>query len=261
MRAVNLIPADLRRAGSAGGRSGTGTFVVLGALALLVAMVTLLTLANRTVADKQARVTVVEQQAAAAESRTANLKAYTEFSALSKQRTETVKSLAASRFEWAHAMSDVARVLPSNAWLSSIRATVTPGASVDGAADPLRQALAVPAIELAGCTTSQANVARIVANLRAADGVKRVSLSSASKSEVATGSSNTTTDSGSAGTGGDCTQGNAQRPKFSLTVFYDAPATPAAATPTTTTTTPATTASGTASTAGSSSTATGSTGG
>jgi hypothetical protein len=125
----------------------------------------------------------------------------------------------------------------------------------------MRQSLAVPAIELAGCTTSQASVARIVADLRAADGVKRVSLSSANKSDVvvAATTSRSTTDSGSAGAGTDCTQGNANRPKFSLTIFYDAPANPATATPTTTT--PVTTASGTSTTAGSTSTPTSTTGG
>jgi Tfp pilus assembly protein PilN len=241
MRAVNLIPADLRASRSGGGRSGIGALVVLGVLALLVAMVSVYTLAGRAVSNKQAHLTAVEQQAAAAEQRTTNLKAYIEFSTLSKQRAETVKSLAASRFDWAHAMSDVARMLPSNAWLSSMRATVTPGVNVDGAADPLRQALAVPAIELAGCTTSQANVARVVADLRAADGVRRVSLSSANKSDTAGATSSKATEAASAGTAGDCTEGNSHRPKFSLTLFYDAPAAPAAAasaTPTTTSTAP-----------------------
>jgi Tfp pilus assembly protein PilN len=245
MRAVNLIPSDLRATRSGGAsRSGNGAVIVLGVLALLVVMVSAYTLVGRAVSDKQARLTAVEQQAAAAEQRTANLKAYTEFSTLSKQRTETVKSLAASRFDWAHAMSDVARVLPSNAWLASMRATVAPGVSVDGASDPLRQALPVPAIELSGCTTSQANVARIVADLRAADGVRRVSLSSANKGEASAASSSTTTEAASAGAGGDCTQGNSHRPKFSMTLFYDAPAAAAAtgsAASTTTSTAPAVT--------------------
>jgi len=259
MRAVNLIPADAR-GGRSGGRSGNGAFVVLGVLALLVAMVTLYTLVSRSLSDKQSRLATVEQQATAAEQRAGNLKAYTAFSALSKQRTETVTSLAASRFDWAHAMTDVARVLPRTAWLSSMRATVTPGVSVDGASDPLRQSLAVPAIELAGCTTSQANVARIVASLRAADGVKRVSLSSANKSESATSAANSTTDGAGASGGGDCTAGNSHRPKFSLTLFYDAPPAPSGAA-TATTTTPATGASGTAANAPATSTATSSNGG
>jgi Tfp pilus assembly protein PilN len=259
MRAVNLIPVDAR-GGRSGGRSGNGAFVVLGVLALLVAMVTVYTLVSRSLSDKQARLATVEQQAAAAEKRAGNLKAYTEFSTLSKQRTDTVKSLAASRFDWAHAMTDVAHVLPHNAWLTSMRATVTPGVSVDGTSDPLRQALAVPAIELAGCTTSQANVARIVATLRAADGVKRVSLSSANKSESSTTAGNSTTDGAGASGGGDCTAGNSQRPKFSLTLFYDAPAAPSGAA-TTTTTSSATAASGTAANAGGPSTATSSNGG
>jgi Tfp pilus assembly protein PilN len=240
MRAVNLIPSDLR-VGRSASSGGIGAYVVVGALALLVAMVSLFTLSNRTIADKQAQLTTVENQAAAAEKRTGDLQAYSTFSTLSKQRADTVKSLAGSRFDWAHAMTDVARVLPKDAWLATMRATVAPGVSVDGAADPLRQSLNLPAIELTGCTTSQANVARIVADLRAADGVRRVSLSSANKSDAPAATSGTT-DTASAGTGGDCTQGNASRPRFSLTLFYDAPAAPAAsgaaaaAAPSTTTT-------------------------
>ena len=222
MRAVNLIPSDLR-VGRSAGSGGIGAYVVVGALALLVAMVSLFTLSSRTIANKQAQVTTVEQQAAAAEKRAADLQAYSQFSTLSKQRTDTVKSLAGSRFDWAHAMTDVARVLPKDAWLSTMRATVTPGVSVDGTPDPLRQSLSLPAIELTGCTTSQANVAKIVADLRAADGVRRVSLSSANKADAAPGTTGTT-EAANAGGGGDCTQGNAHRPRFSLTLFYDAPA-------------------------------------
>jgi Tfp pilus assembly protein PilN len=235
MRAVNLIPTELRGAGRAPGRTGVAPYVVLGALALLVAMVCVYTLTNRTIGTKRAEAASVEAQATAAEARTHTNATFAQFAELTVQRTQTVKSLAASRFDWAHALAEVARVLPSDAWLNSIRATVTPGASVDGTADPLRASLSLPAIELTGCTTSQANVARVVADLRRADGVKRVSLSSAAKSEANAGAtSSSTTDAASADAGGDCTQGKSTRPKFSLTLFYDAAAVPSATTATTT---------------------------
>jgi Tfp pilus assembly protein PilN len=242
MRAVNLIPSELRGGGRAPGRTGSAPYVLLGALALLVAMVGVYTLTTRAIGAKRADVASVEAQATAAEARTHTNASFAKFAELTVQRTQTVKSLAASRFDWAHALAEVARVLPSDAWLSSIRATVTPGASVDGTVDPLRASLTLPAIELVGCTTTQANVARVVADLRRADGVKRVSLSSAAKSEATAGvTSSTTTDAASASADGDCTQGKSTRPKFSLTLFYDAPAVPAAATATGSTSTGSTT--------------------
>jgi len=276
MRAVNLIPAELRGGGRAPSRTGIAPYAVLGVLALLVVMASAYTLTTRSLGSKRTQVATLQEQAAAAEARSASNQSYTDFSQMATQRSQTVKSLAASRFDWAHAIAEVARVLPHDAWLSSIRATVTPGVSVDGAPDPLRQSLPVPAIELSGCTTSQANVARVAAGLRRADGVKRVSLSSAKKNAATTGQSATSSsDAASAGTSSDCTQGNSTRPKFSLTLFYDAPATPAGAAPATgatptgstpagTSTTPAggttttgSTPSGTAATAGSAPTTTG----
>jgi Tfp pilus assembly protein PilN len=248
MRAVNLIPAELRGGGRAPSRTGIAPYAVLGVLALLVVMASAYTLTTRSLGSKRTQVTTLQEQAAAAEARSASNKSYTDFSQMAAQRSQTVKSLAASRFDWAHAIAEVARVLPHDAWLSSIRATVTPGVAVDGSPDPLRQSLPVPAIELSGCTTSQANVARVVAGLRSADGVTRVSLSSAKKTDSATGAKSAQTEAASAGSASDCTQGNATRPKFSLTLFYDAPATPAAATASATTTATGSTPAGTSTT-------------
>jgi Tfp pilus assembly protein PilN len=258
MRAVNLIPAELRGGNSAPSRTGIAPYAVLGVLALLVVMATAYTLTTRSLGSKKAEVASVEQQAAAAEARTNSNQSYTEFSALSSQRTETVKSLAASRFDWAHALAEVARVLPHDAWLSTIRATVAPGVSVDGTPDPLRQSLTLPAIELSGCTTSQANVAKVVADLRRADGVKRVSLSSASKAE--NGGATGAVDSGSSGGDGDCSQGKNTRPKFSMTLFYDAPTVPSATGTAATATAGATGATGTTTTGSTGTTTTGATG-
>jgi Tfp pilus assembly protein PilN len=213
MRAVNLIPRDERRASGGSGRSGGGAYAVLALLALAVLMAGAWAHLGTTARTKQANADRVEAQAATAESKASGLKVYTDFAKLSQSRKETVRQLASSRFDWPHALRDVARTVPANAWVISLRATVSPNVSVDGTADPLRQALAVPAIEVTGCAKTQADVARSLAAMRQIDGVDRVSLSS-STSTAATGSK----------TGGACGEtAPAGSPQFSMTVFFDAP--------------------------------------
>jgi Tfp pilus assembly protein PilN len=216
MKAVNLIPADERRGGGAGG-SGLATYVLLGALAIIVAVGAAYTLANRTISDHRRELADVQTRAQAAANEAQALQAYTSFTALREKRSETVRSLATSRFDWSHALHEVARTMPSNAWLIAMRATVTPSTAVDGGVtDPLRAAVATPAIEIVGCTTSQAKVANVISSLRRADGIQRVSLSSTERLEASGASS---TSSG----GGDCRNGNARFPKFSMTLFFNAP--------------------------------------
>ena len=55
-----------------------------------------------------------------------SLNAYTDFAALRVKRDETVKQIADSRFDWAHALSEVARTVPKDAWLVSLDGTVKP---------------------------------------------------------------------------------------------------------------------------------------
>jgi Tfp pilus assembly protein PilN len=220
MRAVNLIPVEDRRGGSATG-SGLGSFIALGVLAIVVAMSGAYTLANRSVAQKRTELASVHARVQAAEAQAEQLSSYTSFAALRQKRTDTVRSLAASRFDWSQALHEVARTIPSNTWLTSLRGTVAPGIALEGGSnDPLRSAIASPAIEIVGCTTSQANVAAVMSGLRRIDGVQRVSLSSAARLG---GGADT---SGGGDAGGDCRHGNAHYPQFSMTLFF---ATPSAA--------------------------------
>jgi len=164
---------------------------------------------------------------------------YTGFTALRQKRTETVRSLATSRFDWSHALHELARTIPSNAWLTSLKGTVTPGVSIDGGStDPLRASLQNPALEVVGCTTSQADVSKVISSLRRVDGVERVSLSSSQKLEQAAAGGS----SGSGGSGGasdgDCRNGNAHYPQFSMTLFFATPTSPSGAQTASATTTP-----------------------
>jgi Tfp pilus assembly protein PilN len=216
MRAVNLIPAEDQR-GLRGSGSGLGSYIILGILALAVAASAATALTSRSLAERRDELASVQARTRTAEAEVQRLANYTGFSSLRQKRAETVRSLAASRFDWSHTLHEVARTMPSDAWLTSLRGTVAPGISVEGGSDdPLRSSVAAPALELVGCTTSQGDVARVISSLRRVDGVQRVSLSSSQKLDNSSG-----TGSGSSN-GGDCRHGNLRFPEFSMTLFFSA---------------------------------------
>jgi Tfp pilus assembly protein PilN len=253
MRAVNHIPTDQQRgAGGAAGRSGGGAYILLGALALIVVMASAYVLAAKKVDDKKAEVASVTQQATAAEAKAQALTSYTKFAALRIKRVDTVTQLAASRFDWSHALREVARVLPANAWLTTMTGTTSP--TVAGGGSGLRAALQVPAIEIAGCTTSQASVAKMMARMRLINGVQQVTLSSSDKG-ADTGSTTSAAAGEAGGASGDCRNGHSHFPMFNIVVFYDATSGVPATTSATTQTAAATTSSTTPSSSTPSSTA------
>jgi Tfp pilus assembly protein PilN len=227
MRAINLIPDEERRgAGGSAGRSGGAVYVLLGALAAAVVLTALYVTSTTKVDERRAELARVEQQTAAAQSQAAALAAYTTFATMRQTRVDTVRSLATSRFDWSHALREVARVLPAGTALSCINGTVTgtvssAGGCSAGDASQLRQALAVPALELSGCTTSNKAVADLISRLRQIDGVQRVSLASAAKPDGAPGAAGASPDAVSC-KGGD------QAPTFALVVFFTPGAGPAA---------------------------------
>lgn len=240
MKAVNLIPQDARKGGRAkigpGLSSGMGAYVLLAALAVAVLMAGAWAVTGKQLSDNKADLARVEQEAQVAEAKVSSLAPYKEFAALSASRVETIGGLVNGRFDWSHGLREVARVVPANIDLVSLVGTVSPTSSAGGSSGgggagggSLRAALPVPAIDLIGCARSQSHVARLLARLRAVDGVQRVSLSSSEKTD--TGSLSDT----------DC-RANVKMPQFQLTVFFqpkDGIVPQAAATATSTTTAPA----------------------
>jgi hypothetical protein len=227
MRAVNLIPAEERRGGGGGG-SGIGSYVVLGVLAIIVAASAAFTLSNRTISDHRHELAEVQARAQASADEAAALGGYTTFSSLRQKRSETVRSLASSRFDWSRALHEIARTIPADAWLTSMRGTVSPSATVDGgASDPLRSALPAPAIELVGCTTTQDKVASVISSLRRVNGVQRVSLSASAKTDADASAAV----SSSSGGDSDCRHGSSHFPQFSMTLFFATPSTTPGKTP------------------------------
>lgn len=180
MRAVNLMPRD-SRAMSSGSGSGAGVYVLLAGLGALVVLATLWALAGKQVDDRAAELTVVNAKAAAAEKRAGDSAAYVAFAKLANDRVLTVSTLSATRFDWAHAMREVSRVLPADVWLSTM--TGISGA-VEAAPTPSASAAPAPTVTLQGCTRSQAKVARLLARLRTIDGVRKVSLKISEKPDA-----------------------------------------------------------------------------
>jgi Tfp pilus assembly protein PilN len=226
MKAVNLIPTEERRGGSAGGRSAAPAYAVLGVLAVLVVMAAAWALTGKTVNDRRSQLADVEQQATAAEAQANKLASYSTFSDLRKKRADTVASIARSRFDWAHVMHEIARVIPTDAHLTSLAGTVSPTAQAPsgaGQALQLRGSNPGPAIDIVGCANSQANVSRMLSRLRLIDGVEHVTLAESAKNDTATGATGA-----SASDSGECRY-NDRIARFDVLIIFAAPPAVAAA--------------------------------
>jgi Tfp pilus assembly protein PilN len=224
VRAVNLIPVDQRRGAGGPGRSGGAVYFVLGGLALLLIAATVYALTANQVSSRKDELAKLQSETQVAQTQASALAPYRKFAALKQARLQTISSLARSRFDWEQVMRKLAVVIPSDVWLTSLVGTVSPDVAVESNASGgasgdsgLRGAMPVPAVELTGCTTGQAQVSRFMSSLRVIDGVSRVSLASSEKSDTAgsSGSSNTTS-TGST----DCRNGSTEYPQFDLVVFF-----------------------------------------
>jgi hypothetical protein len=257
MRAVNLIPAGQRSGSTVGaGHSEGGAYAVLAVCAGLAALALLYGMARRDISSRRTKVATVTAQAAQAQAAAGALAPYTNFVSLREQRTQAVAALVGSRFDWAHAIHELGRVLTAQTSISSLTGTIAaatvagaPGAAASSAA-PASAAPAsaspattpasatgttaattagtsatvtsatppgsVPTFTLVGCATTQPAVAKMLGRLRLIDGVSEVALQSSTKSAS----------SGGAAAGSTCPGGD---PAFTVLVTFDAlPVAPAA---------------------------------
>jgi Tfp pilus assembly protein PilN len=185
-----------------------GAYVVLAVLAVMVAMTGAWAMAKGRLADTRTELVRVQTQASSAEAKAAALKPYVDFAALPTARIDTIGGLLDARVDWSRNLRDLGRVIPRNVSVTSLVGTASPDAKVEGGGgQSLRGASAGPAIDLVGCARTQAQVADLLIDLRAIDGVERVSLASSDKSD-ATAANDT-----------EC-RANDQMPQFMLTIAY-----------------------------------------
>jgi Tfp pilus assembly protein PilN len=238
VRAVNLLPTDLRGASSrataergAGPEAtgGAGAFVVLGVLAACVAGAAGYVLTENTIKQRSADLAEVTARQQALQAQATQLKPFADYDQMAKSRVQTVRDLAGSRFDWEQALRDLSRAVPADISLTELNGDISDGAG--GGGSTLRSALKAPAVTLKGCAPGQTQVARLMARLRDVDGVTRVSLSS-SASEKIDGQESAATEreqriSQPCGVG--------KRPKFEIVLFFEKAAAAVGTTPTTST--------------------------
>jgi hypothetical protein len=217
MRAVNLLPSDLRGAAPKPARGarpepvqGIGAYVVLGALALCVAAFAGYVITTNGIKQREADLETVKLRTSAATAKAAALKPYADFQALASTRVETVRGLAAARFDWERALRDISHAVPADVKLAGLSGDMgLPGTAGSGG-DPLRGSIQAPAITMTGCAPTQTRVARMMARVKGVDGVTRVSLS---KSEAVASSAGSTS--------GESPCSGANPATFSLVVFFE----------------------------------------
>jgi Tfp pilus assembly protein PilN len=175
MRPVNLIPAEERPGGRRPLRAGPLAYLLVGALAAAVIALTALVVTENQISDRQAEVAQLQAEGQSIEARAQELAPYTQFAAVREQRLETVTGLADSRFDWRRVLNELSLLLPTNIQLTSLAGTASPEVGLSGGAGVgMRSQIAGPALELAGCGTSQTAVAGFVEALKDIDGVTRV---------------------------------------------------------------------------------------
>ena len=63
----------------------------------------------------ESQLAALHLQASQEQSQAARLTSFTQFQALAQQRADTVRQIAASRFDWHGALADLSKVMPANA--------------------------------------------------------------------------------------------------------------------------------------------------
>jgi Tfp pilus assembly protein PilN len=230
MRPVNLIPSEQRHGSESPLRTGPLPYLVLGGLVALLVGVALLVVTSNQISERKSEIVTLKHEDRLAQKKAERLASYVQLAQLRQQRTETVNSLADSRFDWERVMRELSKVLPADVWLTRLNASASPeaasGSSSETSGSGLRSSVAGPALEIGGCADGQDGVAGFVTALKEIDGVTRVGVES---SALPTEESSSESGGGSEGGGGsDCRTRNFIA-QFELVVAFDAAPVPTSA--------------------------------
>ncbi|HET7510603.1 MAG TPA: PilN domain-containing protein [Solirubrobacterales bacterium] len=231
MRPVNLIPPEQRHGSESPLRTGPLPYLVLGGLVALLIGVALLVVTNNQISERKSEIVTLKHEDRLAQKKAERLASYVQLAQLRQQRTETVNSLADSRFDWERVMRELSKVLPSNVWLTTLNASASPEAASNSSSEGsgsggLRSSVAGPALEIGGCADGQDGVAGFVTALKEIDGVTRVGVES---SALPSGESSSESGEGSEGGGESDCRTRDFIAQFQLVVAFDAAPVPATA--------------------------------
>lgn len=167
MRAVNLIPEELRPRipGDGDPRVAYG---VLGGLAVLLVMVLLAISATNKLNTIEDQTAAINAEAAQYRTRVAAVQTTPDqIAADVKSRTLLVGGLAKTRFPWGDALYDLSRSLPRDTTLDTINVQSASGASANGAGQKAT-------MMLVGCTAGWVSYSRFMTWLKLMPGVEKV---------------------------------------------------------------------------------------
>jgi Tfp pilus assembly protein PilN len=163
VNAVNLIPSEQRRAAPSGKASGAA-YVVLGVLAVFLAMAVTYVLTSNTVNAHETKAAEAKQEADALEAEAARLGSFTDFAAIKDQRLASVIATAQTRFDWERLMRELSLIMPEGSWLRTTSASVVGEQSAAGEM-PTAGAAISPTATFVGCTRKQSEVATLMVRM------------------------------------------------------------------------------------------------
>jgi len=212
VKAVNLIPVERRVGAGVGlGRSQGGAYAVIALVGVLALLVFVYGKASHQVASDNSQAAKLTTEAEQARSDAGALARYNSLIAQSEARTTAAEGLMDTRFDWAHALHELGRVLPEQVSITSLDGTIATteaskkaasasptksgssgsSASASTAVTSATPAGTVPTVTLTGCATSQTVVAEMLQRMRLIEGVQEATLTSSVSSTSSGGSSTT----------------------------------------------------------------------
>jgi Tfp pilus assembly protein PilN len=228
VRPVNLIPIEQRRGAARGGgpRNPLPVYAVLGGLGAGVLCVLALVVTGNQINKKTGEIAALQAKSTGAKSVADSLRPYGQFATVQKARQTQIEQVVDNRFDWDHAVDQLARTTPPNVWLLTVSGTVAPGIEVESAggdASKLRAEEDSPAFTLVGCTYSQRAVARMMARMNNLDGVTAVKLAKAARRDSVDSAAPAAPSAAANGTtdAEDCV-GSSRVTKFELMVAFGA---------------------------------------
>jgi len=159
MRPVNLLP-QRHRPVQASGRLAGSSYVLLGALGVLLLALLLYVMTLNGVNDRKGRLAAIESETAAAQAQLSSLGEFASFLSIKQTRVAAVTALASQRFDFERLVREIARVVPENVVLTQMEVSTTGVGSAAGTSS------GTPGMTLTACAPSQAAVATSMVRLR-----------------------------------------------------------------------------------------------
>lgn len=166
MRAVNLLPDELRSR-AAGEGDPRVAYGVVGGLGVLLLMVLLAIFYSNKATTLRDEANALQAQATRYQPKAQAVQPFNDFASVVQKRTLLVGGLAESRFPWDAALRNLARSMPEDVTLDTIN-TATSG-SAEGA-DNANAAT----MEMKGCASNWIGMSRFMVRMRNLPGVKDV---------------------------------------------------------------------------------------